>query len=146
METLGMLHDQTRSGIIQDGGRRCGWRKSQLAGVIVTKFRWLPHIFEAKLSYENTWNRGLYCTTKPEVEDKNGARSEAEIFMSQLSYVIATMQLSSFGLAAAILDYFSLPVSSHSDLLLAPVDYWTPKTNVPPSKFRSYHTCKPKYK
>ena len=79
---------------------------SQFTDEIATKYRRLaPHFRGPAIE----WKHLEYCTTKPEVENPRWRPSRSgNIHISACR--------STSGSAAAILDYFPLPVSSHSDV------------------------------
>ena len=79
---------------------------SQLTDEIATKYRRLaPHFRGPAIE----WKHLEYCTTKPEVENPIWRPNRSgNIHISACR--------STSGSAAAILDYFPLPVSSHSDV------------------------------
>ena len=79
---------------------------SQFTDEIATKYRRLaPHFRGPAIE----WKHLEYCTTKPEVENPIWRPNRSgNIHISACR--------STSGSAAAILDYFPLPVSSHSDV------------------------------
>jgi hypothetical protein len=79
---------------------------SQFTDEIATKYRRLaPHFRGPAIE----WKHLEYCTTKPEVENPIWRPNQSgNIHISACK--------STSGSAAAILDYFPLPVSSHSDV------------------------------